>query len=217
MSRSTSESHSPSKSHSRNREAAVAAIIDSLLGSTLPLEPDSQDQAIEPSPPDLGNDSECDSAPPAQPARAPSDLAVEPPPPPPPPDAGDHDSTALQAPHLMPADEPPPPPTDQTEPAVEPKADEAPPPPPPPDIVPGPAVEPPPPKAKADFASSSAMVKDILSADPDQAPDEKAANHPGPKQDPVASDQPTEAPVSSDFFTSAKQKRRRWRLKRARL
>jgi hypothetical protein len=217
MSRPTPGSHSPPKNHSQGREAAVLAIIDSLHGS------DSTDtatpvQAMDPNLPDIGPDPSAGSGKPATtsgPTRALSDASPEPPPPPPPVSIA-AEPTILTAQSDVPADEsppPPPPPSARADATVELQADEPPPPPPPtPAARAEPALEPPP-KPKADYASSSAMVKDILSADPQKDSDETAETSQRPEEDSESADRPSQAPLSSDFFTSARQKKRRWRIK----
>jgi hypothetical protein len=205
----------------------VAAIVESLQG-VAPSESGSEDQGMGSPPPVAEADpaSEQRGAPgepntPAESVTTPSGRIADPPPPPP-----TADQMPLTAPPPIPADEPPPPPppTVQSSAAVEPPP---PPPPPPPAIQIDAAVEPPPPpptvqtdtavepepKPRGDFASSSAMVKDILSAGPGMESKEKSLEEQGSDQNSEGSDQVAGTPMTADFFTSAKTKRRRWRLK----
>jgi hypothetical protein len=242
MSRSTSEGNSQARSHSRDRGAAVAAIIDSLHG-TDSRNPDTPDEAAEANAPlgqsDLTHDSALSSSGPtdqsvASPPVPPPAIQVEPavdsdlqppspPPPPPPPPTVQADSTVETSTDQL----TPPPPTALAGSVFEMDVDQ---PPPPPPVVPADTaveLEPPPPppmvgtesavtpepQVRADFASSSAMVKDILSAGPDAEPDEEGAGNPGPKQRSASSDQAQGAPLASDFFTTPKPKRRIWHRK----
>jgi hypothetical protein len=227
MSKSRSEGDSPARSNSRDREEAIAAIINSLHGA--PSENlDTQDQETEAAFANGEMGPEVDAgqaAPPLASDPPPLGPREEPPPPPPPPSSVQAESIVESDPEPQspdfaqaetatdPGDDrpPPPPPTAQAESGIRSPADEPPPPPPP--TIPAEIPVRPEPKAKADFASSSAMVKDILSAGPDEESDEDVPAKLSSKQDSELSERAPGTPLTPDFFTSAKSKRRRWRPK----
>jgi hypothetical protein len=165
-------------------DANTAAVASPLIESVAPPPP--PEAATPPPPPPEA------ATPPPPPAPPPAEMSPPPPPPPPP------------APVIV---------------ATEP---EPPPPPPPPPLV----AETPPPdlavdenspaaKTPADFASSSAMVKDILSVGPQDQADGHVptSSDPNSDTDTDASPGSPDAPITADFFTTSRPKKRRWRIK----